>query len=406
MATHIVALFDDQNHAQQAVQKLHQEGLDQGKISVIAADQKGAMATQKMDGEGNLAGEGAKAGLSSGVIVGGIVGLLAGIGLGFVPFLGFLVAGPVAGLLTGAAAGAATGGALGGLVGLGIPEDEIAIYEESVRNGGYLVIADVEDSKVDRFEGILNREGAVDIDERMATRRASGTAPSASAAPPSYTSVTMSSAAPAAPKPQAPVQNTDRDRAQAGDKLEVVEEKLQVGKREVESGGVRVRRFVTEKPVSADIQLREEHVNVERKPVDRPANANDFTEKTIEVREMSEVPVVAKEARVVEEVTVGKNVETRTEHVTDTVRRTDVEVQQLESENRAHFDKTYSGKNYDSYKLAYDYGSRVAADSRYRGKAYDEMSVKSEFERSNPNSKWEEMKDAVRSGYESAKAKL
>lgn len=404
MATHIVALFDDQAHAQDAVQNLNREGLTQSKISVIAADKSGEkMAAQKVGHDGNLGGEGAKAGISTGAIVGGVVGLLAGIGLGFVPFLGFLVAGPVAGLLTGAAAGAVTGGALGGLVGLGIPEDEISMYEESVRQGGYLVIADVEDSKVDRFEGILNNAGAVDIDERMAMRRAGTSAPSQaqpSAAP------TYAASAPPAPRPQAPAPTQNVDRAEAGDKLEVVEEKLNVGKREIESGGVRVRRFVTEKPVTAEVQLREEHVNVERKPVDRAADASDFKEKVIEVRETAEVPVVAKEARVVEEVTVGKTVETHTEKISDTVRRTDVEIQQLEGENRAHFDKTYSGKNYDTYKPAYDYGMRVAEDSRFRGRAYDEATVKSEFQRSNPNSAWEEMKDAVRSGYESAKAKL
>ena len=67
--------------------------------------------------------------------------------------------------------------------------------------------------------------------------------------------------------------------------------------------------------------------------MDRAATGADmaFREGTIEVTETSEVPVVAKEARVVEEVVVGKTATDRTETVRDTVRRTDVEVEDLDS---------------------------------------------------------------------------
>ena len=334
MATHIVALFNDQEHAQNAVRNLTQQGLAQSNISVIAADKSGSMAQQTVDDEGNLASEGAKAGLSTGALVGAGVGVLAGIGLGFVPFLGLLVAGPVAGLLTGAAAGAATGGALGGLVGLGIPENEVERYSESVRNGGYLVIADVEDSRVDSFERILHDAGAVDIDESMTSRAAMGSTGTATPPPmprnehiapaPTY-QAPVSTPAPTYSAPQTETTTNAID----GNKIDVVEEELQVGKREVETGGIRVRRFMTEKPVTASVELREEHINVERHAVDRAATASDFQEGTIEVRTTAEVPVVAKEARVVEEVTIGKTADERTETVSDTVRRTDVEVEEI-----------------------------------------------------------------------------
>ncbi len=51
--------------------------------------------------------------------------------------------------------------------------------------------------------------------------------------------------------------------------------------------------------------------------------AEDFT-----VTERAEQAVVGKEARVVEEVIVGKNLTERDETVSDTLRRTDVEVEQ------------------------------------------------------------------------------
>ena len=113
--------------------------------------------------------------------------------------------------------------------------------------------------------------------------------------------------------------------------IPVVEEELQVGKREVERGGVRVESRVEEKPVAAEVQLREEHVRVERRPVDRPVTDADkaFREGSLEVTERAEEAVVSKTARVVEEVVVGKQVEEHTETVSETLRRTDVDVQEV-----------------------------------------------------------------------------
>src|SRR4029079_16437673 len=72
--------------------------------------------------------------------------------------------------------------------------------------------------------------------------------------------------------------------------------------------------------------------------VDRPATEADlaaFQERTIEVREMSERPVVSKTAHVVEEVGVGKQVSTETQTVEDTVRRTEVEVERVGEQSGA-----------------------------------------------------------------------
>ena len=114
--------------------------------------------------------------------------------------------------------------------------------------------------------------------------------------------------------------------------IPVVKEELEVGKREVQGGGVRVESKVTERPVEAQINLREETVKVERRPVDRPASAGDlgaFKEGSFEVTEKREVPVVSKEAKVVEEVVVGKQATERTETVKDVVHETDVKVESL-----------------------------------------------------------------------------
>ena len=127
----------------------------------------------------------------------------------------------------------------------------------------------------------------------------------------------------------------DRMRGSAADVAEqttvpVIQEELEVGKRVVERGGVRVHSHVEEMPVEEVVRLREEHIDVERRVVDRPATTADaFKEVTIEMTETAEQPVVAKQARVVEEVVVGKTAEVREETIEDTVRRQDVEVEQL-----------------------------------------------------------------------------
>ena len=122
-------------------------------------------------------------------------------------------------------------------------------------------------------------------------------------------------------------------------KIEVVKENIAVGKRDVVTGGVTVRSKIIEKPVSETLRLREEHIVVERTPVDRPASAASFRGETIKMKEVAEEAVVAKEARVVEEITVGKKVSTRTETVEDTVRETEVEIVEAEGETVRKFDK-------------------------------------------------------------------
>ena len=99
-----------------------------------------------------------------------------------------------------------------------------------------------------------------------------------------------------------------------------------------QTGGARIRSRIIEKPVEEHVRLREEHVNIQRRDVDRPATDADFAafqEGEISVTESAERAVVAKEARVVGEVTVGKEVTERDETVRGTVRSTDVQVEQL-----------------------------------------------------------------------------
>lgn len=126
---------------------------------------------------------------------------------------------------------------------------------------------------------------------------------------------------------------------EAGDdeiSIPIIEEQLSVGKRTVEKGGVNVRTTMTENPVEETVNLREENVTVERHKVDRPVDeATAFMEGSFDVTTRAEVPVVEKEARVVEEVVIDKELIERTETVRDTVKRTDVEVDEINRDNAA-----------------------------------------------------------------------
>ncbi len=118
-----------------------------------------------------------------------------------------------------------------------------------------------------------------------------------------------------------------------GETVQEVEEELSVGKRKVVSGGVRVTTNVSETPVEETFTLREEEVEVERRPTDRKLTPEEaeaaFQDKTVEMLGTSEEAVVRKQARVVGEVALGKRVAEHKETVKDTVRRTEVEVEKI-----------------------------------------------------------------------------
>jgi uncharacterized protein (TIGR02271 family) len=118
--------------------------------------------------------------------------------------------------------------------------------------------------------------------------------------------------------------------------IRLAEEHLNVGKRLVEQGTTRIRRFVTEKPVEEQVTLHEEHAEVVRRAISDPDYVKDidWSDTTVEVLETAEQAVVSKSARVAEEVVVGKTGSDRVETVRDTVRRQQVEVERVPASNK------------------------------------------------------------------------
>jgi uncharacterized protein (TIGR02271 family) len=286
------------------------------------------------------------------------------------------------------------------------PEDS-AYYDERLRSGAVLLLVTTPDEAVERVRDAMEDAGASDVktEATMASARATAAAPPASRAP--------AAAAPAtAPRPAAPTA------AQPGGEqvLPVVEEQVRVGKRNVGGGTVRVYTHVTERPVEEHIRLREERIRVERRPVDRPltgAPGQAFEEKTIELAETVEEPVVEKQARVVEEVVIGKDVREREDTVRDTVRRTDVEVDRgdaagfaaFEPEFKQHCTKTFgrSGTTYEDCSPAYRYGYELAGTGR-PGSDWSvvEVDARRRWEERHPGT-WERFKDSIRYAWDRAR---
>ncbi len=177
-------------------------------------------------------------------------------------------------------------------------------YASGINEGGGLLAVTCPDEQAYEVAALLKQHGARDIDGAFEGSAEAGV----------------------------PVYGGGAAASTTGETIPVVEEELVVGKREVDRGGVRVYSHVVETPVSADVTLRDEFINVERRPVSRIATAADFEAgrgSTIELNATGEEAVVGKTARVVEEVVVGKQSTQRTEAIHDSVRKTEVEVEQV-----------------------------------------------------------------------------
>ena len=207
-----------------------------------------------------------------------------------------------------------------GLGGYYLSNDDRHAYGEALRRGGALLCAEVDgDSDGDRIVQALEETPGVDLEERQRSWQQEGWAP--------Y-SETRQAAGGGSPQSFAAAESGTVEE----ERIPIVEEELRVGKREVERGGARVRTYVREVPVREEVTLREEHVQVERRPVEQgttPAGATGdmLQDRTIEMVERAEEAVVQKVANVREEVVVTKTAEERTEQIQDTVRRTEVEVE-------------------------------------------------------------------------------
>jgi uncharacterized protein (TIGR02271 family) len=213
-----------------------------------------------------------------------------------------------------------------------LPDEDRYTYAEAMHRGSIMVSATVDAAHAERAEDILEKYGTIDIDEREASWRKEG-----------WSGYTAGTGVAASTQAGISGANTKSSTATGDEVIPIAAEQLRIGKREVNKGRVHIRSYVVETPVQEQVGLRDETVRVERRPVDRPVSAADealFRERTIDAEERGEEAVVSKEARVKEELVVKKDVEERTQTVQDKVRRTEVEVEDERTGDRAASSET------------------------------------------------------------------
>lgn len=273
------------------------------------------------------------------------------------------------------------------------------------------MVVNARDDLADRGLELMQRLQAVDLDERMAQWRQEG-----------WTHTPSSAAATGSrEQPRARPRGVEAGEAT----IPVVEEELSVGTRQVEHGRVRIHTRVEARPVEESVQLREETVTVERRPVDRPATAADLEagkDETIEITETSEEAVVSKRARVVEEVVVHKEAAEHTETVRGTVRHTEVDVDRegpsrgtavpgfetYAAAFRQHHTTTFAGSGtaYTDYQPAYRYGYDLGTNARYHGRDWAalEADARRDWDARQPGT-WERFKEAIRHGWHTVRTR-
>jgi uncharacterized protein (TIGR02271 family) len=113
----------------------------------------------------------------------------------------------------------------------------------------------------------------------------------------------------------------------SGESLTRSEEELRVGTRSTEAGRVRLRKYVETEPVTQSVDVSYETAQVERRPINRPADSGEIGEQEVEMPLTMEEAVVSKETVAKEEVSLRKQQETTQQQVTENVRREQVEVE-------------------------------------------------------------------------------
>ncbi|TVQ41922.1 MAG: DUF2382 domain-containing protein [Gloeocapsa sp. DLM2.Bin57] len=193
---------------------------------------------------------------------------------------------------------------------------------------------------------------------------------------------------------------------------------LYLGKEEVERGRMRIYTVVTEREVQEDVKLRDETLKVSRRPVNRSVSVNPdlFKQKSFEMVEIDEIAKVRKSARVVEEVSLGKEVVEKIETIKETLRRQDVEIEEVKTsrtfdEYDADFRTFYttnlsnSGVTYEELQPAYNYGYKLATTEPFRSSPWSavEADAKAIWEDKNPGT-WEQNQTVIKYAWEKVRS--
>jgi len=227
---------------------------------------------------------------------------------------------------------------VGNLANMGIDRNAAGIYSDRLGEGDTVLIVEDAQNRGEDALGIMLQNGAENIDlSHDNVGSASNTA--------STTTTTTSKTSTGTGYDADYYKKLDRQqrqygqydqslgRARSAEEMNVLlrEETLSAVKQNVQAGEVQVNKVVHEKQQEIPVTLRHEEVVIERHPVDRAANADeigDMSDQTISVPVYEERAELQKQARVREEVTIGKRTEEQQQVLTGTTRHEHLEVNQ------------------------------------------------------------------------------
>lgn len=258
----------------------------------------------------------------------------------------------------------------------GVSDDDASDFAEAVRRGGNIVMTRVDDDqKVDEITRLMEQREAVNLQDRRSMWRKEDKK--------EHKGEHISHGA----------HEHKAGSRQPGEGIPIQEahEELHVGKERVATGGVRIHKRVEEKPVSKNVTLREEKIEIERRPIDSSSAAHTgddlFEEGTIEFTEYAEKPVVEKEVRIDDEFVAKRTSTSHDEKIHDTLRETIVDIEPLtqglssefsfdnsETDFRRHFDTNYGRDGrYEDYRPAYRYGHAFGSSDQYNRGSYEDI---------------------------------
>ncbi|WP_045047327.1 YsnF/AvaK domain-containing protein [Rouxiella chamberiensis] len=239
-----------------------------------------------------------------------------------------------------------------------VDEEQAGVYENAMNSGGVVLTLKAKEEELPRAMGILDAHDSVDMPHHgfgnlttdSPADRQYGNADIAAPALDDSRPLSEDKKELDALEPVEDSYSVDRphhdektvplrasltgDETEA-DVLRLAEERLEVGKRLVSEGSTRVRRYTVTDEVSEDISLQEQHADIFRRSINEPGapNSIDWSEKTVEIAESHEQPVINKTAHVKEEVVVRKDITDRVETVKDSVRHQEVDIDRTSADN-------------------------------------------------------------------------
>ncbi len=324
----VVAVFDDQASAQQAVQQLRRENFREDQIGITSrhGEHQRLDRTVDDDNSDSFASEGTVAGVATGASVGALWGI--GVLAGLLPAIGPVIAGgTLAALLASTAAGAAAAGLAGTLIGLGIPKDDAEYYEEQVRGGRTIVTVRANGRYAEALAILRQFDG-----HEIPTRRHGPVD-----RPTTTEAIDRTYAHDVAANRSNMDSSTTTRTHDGGHVVQAREEELHVRK-EPKVGEVLVKKEVHTEHRTINVPVQKEEVVIERRPVkgETAATGDIGSDEELRIPVRDEDIHVEKQPVVKEEIVVGKRPTQHNEQVDADLKKEEIKIQKHGHPNVHH----------------------------------------------------------------------